>query len=203
MKKSIFVALAALLFATQAMAEGDKHIEVGIMSGGASISGSPITDFGLTADTGKGVRFIGLVPGQTNVEYTLGLSQRKYNISMAGVNLGGGPESTTFSGTVRYRVDANEYVKPYAGVGVHNTNFDTSSLASGNLKLGSANVVGAVAEIGVTVPFKSGFYVDLNARQYFGAAKDLRLETSIGNALLTKVTFKDPTSVMLSVGTSF
>lgn len=202
MKKFMIVMFAMFLSATQAMADGNS-IEIGVMSGGASVSSSPITSVSLSAGSGVGARFVMPMPGQTNVEFTIGLSQRKYSMSMAGVDLGGGPDSTMVSATVRYRIDANEHFKPYVGGGLHNTSFDSSSLMSGGLKMASANISGFVAEVGARMPFESGFYIDLNARQYLGSTGDLRLETTVGNALLTRVDIKNPTAVTLSVGKSF
>lgn len=202
MKKFMIAALAMILLATQARADGNG-IEIGVMTGDASVSSSPITSVGLTAGAGVGARFVMPIPGQTNVEFTLGLSQRKYSMSMAGIDLGGGPDSTSVSATVRYRVDANEHFRPYVGAGLHNTSFDSSSLMSGGLKMASANIAGFVAEVGARMPFESGFYIDLNARQYLGSTGDLRLETSVGNALLTRVDIKNPTAVAVSVGKTF
>lgn len=214
MKKFVIAVLATLsLLATQAFAGEDKRIEVSVMSGNAGVSGSPISDIGLDASTGTGIRFIGDIPDYTGWQYTVGLSQRKYNIVMGGVSLDGGPDSTTVDATVRRSFDfsVGEYsARAYLGGGLHNTDLSSTSLANGVLSLNSASITGVVTEVGVEVPFKKGvhpildnMYVGLSARQYYGEAKDMKLELAGFGLLVNTLSIKDPVTYSFSIGKSF
>lgn len=203
MKKFLIlgVALGFLSVAVQAMAieETKKSIEFGFFSGEVLSSASPISDIGVSADIGRGVKFIG--PIVEHIDFTLGYAERSYDLSMGSVALGK-IDSTVFSSTVRFRFNLGKYVRPHVGWGVHYTSFGEAVLADGSVKLNAASGVGPLAEFGVAFPFGGGFYVDANLSQHIWVAKGVRLETSVGHALLTEVNI-NPYWMGISIGKSF
>jgi len=197
-------------FTSQATAANDEFYgaQLEVSATGIDTSSSPAAGVDLNAGgrAGFGARFI--FPIQGNFEGTAVVSQQDYHATMEGLSLQGGPASTTFAGTVRYRIDDDPHFKPYAGVGIHHTNFDSAQLAGGQFSIASASITGAVGEIGVRMPLNEvgkGLYVDLNASRYFGSASNVPMATTpaFGSVPITNVNIGNPTKFSIAVGFSF
>lgn len=206
MRSLLLVFLA--IFALPAMAvEPDNRFQAGFVMGNMSVGGSPI-DVGSNTETGGSLVYIRNISDYVpNAEVTLGLSRQKHTLSMGGGDLGGGVDSTTASATARYRFLEEGDKSPatcYVGLGGHATSFNSGSYMGGGLRTSSGTMTGAVAEIGTRISLSNRrYYVDVNARQYFGSTGNIRLETTVGNALVTNVNYKDISVVVLSFGGTF
>lgn len=207
MKKHFLAVLAILSFAvaTPAFAEGENMLQAGVSAGSISVKGSPISVNAKT-ETGANIMYARQIQSIPHTEFTLGLSQQRYKIGMGGSDLNGGPSCTTASATGRYRfMDTNESMAVvYVGGGLYTTSCDSASYAGGILATQSANMAGPVAEIGVRVPFSNHkYYVDLNARQYYGSTGDVRLEVASVHVPVTNIQFRNPTAIIIAFGGTF
>lgn len=205
-RSSLFVILA--IFALPAMAvEPDNRFQAGVGVVNVTAGGSPI-DVGANARLGGSLVYVrNTTEYLPKSEVALALTRQEHTLNMGGGTLGGGVDSTTASATIRYRIveegDAS-FATSYVGAGGHMTNFSAGSYQWGALKTATATMAGAVLEIGARIPLgNKKYYIDGNARQYFGSTGKMRLETTVGNALATNVDFKDMSTFMLSFGGTF
>ncbi|MBI5398453.1 hypothetical protein HZB03_03225 [Candidatus Woesearchaeota archaeon] len=184
-------------------APSGKELEFGYTSGIIGVSASPISGVGMQASNSFDIRYVGVVSKLLpDVKFTIGGSQRKYDVNMDGVSLGN-VNSTTISGTLRYIFPMpRKYLAPYLGAGLYNASFSEAPLMDGLLRLSSASVSGVVVEAGVKFKVNTkGHTVGLKTSHYLGSTGSNRLETSSGNALLTNVSIKnrDEVGVLFSV----
>jgi len=183
----------------------NNEVEIGTFSGGVSFAASPITSVDLRGDKGLDIRYVGSIAGMPNTRFTLGGSRRAYDVSLAGTSLGGGPNSKTISGTLRYVFPMSQkYVAPYMGVGLYNTTFPETLLMGGALRMTGSSVSGAVIEAGTKFTIiKKGFSVGLKGSYYMGSTGFTRLETAVGNALLTNINIKNRSEIGVAISVPF
>jgi outer membrane protein W len=199
----LFVIVSSFVFVTPSLAGDWYHVQIGVSADSVSSSSSPVT--GANVDSkgqpGVDVRVIGEVPNVKNVEWTAGVAYAKKDLSLAGTSLGGGPDTTTILGTVRYRFDADPHFKPYIGAGLHSTSMSGASF--NGLNSGSATISGGLLELGARMPFKdSNLYVDLNLSKKYGQT-NIPITTTIGAVPVTNVTVDGATAFAMSLGWSF
>lgn len=178
------------------------RLEAGVTTGGMSNSSSPITNAPVSTKTGFGMGFV-VGPVGKPYEFSVKYAVQGHKVDLAGTELGG-MDSSSLSLTARYRFDnfsAEKKITPYLGLGFHTTSFDGMTNGRGGAKTNAFDGNGLVAEAGLMIPIKNGFYADLNARQYFMRG-DTNVTTST-NALITKESMKNPYSFGISLGYQF
>ncbi len=208
MKKVLIVVLIAVAFISPSIAISaeQNRIQVGVVVGNTSVGGSPIS-VNSDSNTGASLMYIrDTAEFLDKTEVALGFARQSHSFGMSG-DLGGGPDTTTASIAGRYRFleeSESPHFVPYAELGFHTTSVSSANYMNGTLRTPSATMNGTLAGLGVRVPFSDKkYYVDLGVRQYFGGTGDIRLETTTGGALATRLNMKDVTAFTLSVGGTF
>lgn len=179
-------------------------VEFGVLVGNSnSVSSSPISSVGFTANTGYMVSVSGQTPVK-NVDWVASYAWQSYNISLAGVDLGSIPSTTiSVGGRYNFTTKYEERLVPFVGAGIYSTSFGGQTLLNNTLKVGSTGLAGVSIEAGVRTTLKKHFSASITVEQHFGSTGYNRLETNAGSAQLTMYNVSNPRSIHLGVGYHF
>ncbi len=221
MKKNITAVLFLIfcLFTASAMAQESVMKGVSIEAvkslSGLSVTGSPVpVSYSNTSGFLDGMKVV--VPVGHHYGYdlraTLGIDWQDGDISIGGVDIGK-IKNQTYSATVRNYFADDGKVSGYVGVGAYQESHDGGSLASGALKMSSANSSGILMEVGGTVTLAKIFnsenhlldslYIGGNVSKKFGQSKESEIRTTVGNALVTRLGGSNDIDAKVSVGWKF
>lgn len=202
MKKLFAVcAVCALLSPAISMAQSTEKLwgEIHVNSSQGSVSSSPVAGFSADEKIGFGLKLGGATPLE-NVHWFVGYDHGQRDLSLTNVKLGT-VDSNMFSGGVQYRFDGNEFIKPYASLGLHYTRFD-GKLANNTMQMKDSANVGAVASVGALVlldktSWKNPIVSFINVEVKKPFASSTEVQTVATRARVTDLKFDD---VTLSVG---